>query len=585
MNLKKVALQSLLVVAILTPAVAGTIFELCYRQRIYPNIKIANIDFGGVRADKAANLIESLIFKRLSQNSRIRFVESGKVYSLDLDQASLIYKSQETVRRAFVFGRGDSFFVDWRNKLSLVSRQPNFLLDYEIDKPALDAFLATIAAELEREPVDPSLKVIKLGKNSLGIEVDRGNPGKKLNKEEVRNQIFLNLSSLDFSAINLQLEEQGDFPSDQTIAAVKQRAGILVNRKVILKVAEQIFTISGEEIVGWLNFSGGFSKAAGEESLSKIAKAIEREPQDALFQFENNRAVVFQPALEGIKLKAEESWLLIEKALADLENGLGQDSEIDLVIEITEPKIKTSDVNDLGIKELLGRGDSSFKGSISSRVHNIGVASKRINGLLIAPGETFSFNKTLGDVSQETGYKTAYIIKDGRTTLGDGGGVCQVSTTLFRAVLNAGLPVIERRAHSYRVSYYEQNSKAGFDATVFDPTADLKFKNDTEHHLLIQNYFDPQKYTLIFEIYGTADGREVEISNSRVWDITAPPDDLYIDDPTLKIGMIKQIDFKSWGAKAAFDWKVYRKGELINEETFYSVYKPWQAIFLKGTAP
>jgi vancomycin resistance protein YoaR len=247
--------------------------------------------------------------------------------------------------------------------------------------------------------------------------------------------------------------------------------------------------------------------------------------------------------------------------------------------------IKTEEVNDLGIKELLGRGISYFRGSIASRIHNIQIASSRLNGILIPPGETFSFNQTLGEVSQATGYKEAYIIKEGRTILGDGGGVCQVSTTFFRATLDAGLPIIERAPHAYRVYYYEQNSQVGVDATVWEPSPDLKIKNDTPAHILVQAYVNPSQYRLTFEFYGTSDGRKATISKSRIWDQTPPPPDLYQDDPTLPTGTTKQIDWSAWGAKVAFDWKVERGGEILQERTFYSSYRPWQAVFLRGTGP
>jgi vancomycin resistance protein YoaR len=167
--------------------------------------------------------------------------------------------------------------------------------------------------------------------------------------------------------------------------------------------------------------------------------------------------------------------------------------------------------------------------------------------------------------------------------LGDGGGVCQVSTTLFRAVLNAGLPITERQPHAYRVSYYEQDIGPGFDATVFLPSPDLKFKNNTPSYLLIQTKVDQVNKKLTFDIYGTSDGRKVEISPVRIWDKQPPPPDLYQDDPTLPAGTIKQVEHKSWGAKVAFDYKIVRGEEVLSEKTFYSVYRPWQAVYLRGT--
>ena len=243
----------------------------------------------------------------------------------------------------------------------------------------------------------------------------------------------------------------------------------------------------------------------------------------------------------------------------------------------------TENVNNLGIRELLGEGVSYFRGSAAGRVHNITLASSKLNGLLLGPGETFSFNTALGEVSAATGYQPAYIIKGGRTILGDGGGVCQVSTTFFRAALNAGLPILERQAHAYRVSYYEQESFAGLDATVYSPKPDLKIQNDTPAHILIQARVFPQEFKLVFQLYGTADGRRATITNPRLWDQVAPPPPLYIDDPTLPKDEVRQVESPVWGAKAAFDWKVVRDGQILQERTFYSAYQPWQAVYLKGT--
>jgi vancomycin resistance protein YoaR len=249
------------------------------------------------------------------------------------------------------------------------------------------------------------------------------------------------------------------------------------------------------------------------------------------------------------------------------------------------PEITTDKINNLGINELIGRGSSTYFHSIPSRVHNVVLAASRINGTLVKPGDTFSFNDTLGDVSQFTGYKQAYIISDGKTILGDGGGVCQVSTTLFRSVLNAGLPVVERQAHAYRVGYYEQGSPAGLDATVYGPSPDFKFVNNTPAHVLIQATADPKNYSLVFELYGTSDGRVSVVSKPIVTNVTAPAGDLYQDDPTLPAGTIKQIEYKAWGAKVTFNYVVTKDGEEIFKKIFISNYRPWQAVYLRGTGP
>jgi len=151
-------------------------------------------------------------------------------------------------------------------------------------------------------------------------------------------------------------------------------------------------------------------------------------------------------------------------------------------------------------------------------------------------------------------------------------------------VLAAGLPIVERKAHSYRVIYYEQNYEPGFDATVFSPTTDFRFKNDTGRHLLIQAKADSKNAKLTIDIYGTDDGRKAYVSKAKIFSQSPPPAPLYIDDPTLTTGKINQIDWSAWGAKVAFDYKVTRGEETLFEKTFYSNFKPWQAVYLRGTA-
>jgi vancomycin resistance protein YoaR len=322
-----------------------------------------------------------------------------------------------------------------------------------------------------------------------------------------------------------------------------------------------------------------------DETLNNLAIDIDISPQDALFQFENGKVTLFKLSKPGRRLDQNEMKQLIKSYISALGNQdyiNPQPVTFPLSVKTLLPQISTENSNNLGIKELIGRGTSKFVGSIAGRIHNIDLAASKLNGHLIPPGAIFSFNDTLGDVSAATGFQPAYIIKEGRTVLGDGGGVCQVSTTLFRAALYSGLPIVERHAHAYRVSYYEQDSGPGLDATVFAPTHDLKFKNDTPSHILIQAKTDLPNYTLAFELYGTSDERQAEITKPVILSQTPPPDDLYQDDPTLPKGVVKQVDWKAWGAKVNFDYKVIRNGEIIYQQSFFSNFKPWQAVYLRG---
>lgn len=324
-----------------------------------------------------------------------------------------------------------------------------------------------------------------------------------------------------------------------------------------------------------------YDKNIVQDDLTEFQDVYNRPSKNALFKFENGRVISFQKEEVG-------NMILTDSLLADMDQyirGLKykpQSVIIALRSKPVQPEITLAKSNNFGIEELIGEGVSNYSHSIPGRIHNVVFGAAKFNGVLIPKGKTFSFNDIIGDISASTGYQLAYIIKEGKTVLGDGGGVCQISTTLFRAALNSGLPITERYAHAYRVSYYENGSKPGLDATVFAPSVDLKIENNTPAAILIQTTVDEENMLLYFRLYGKKDGRNAEISTPILWDVAPPPPALYQDDPTLKRGITKQVDFPAWGGKASFNYKVTKANQVMFEKKFVSVYKPWQAIYLVG---
>ncbi len=318
--------------------------------------------------------------------------------------------------------------------------------------------------------------------------------------------------------------------------------------------------------------------------ITDASKEIDEEPIEGIFNFKSGRVLAFKLSKNGRGVDKEKLKQQILSEIQKLGNSnKSNEIEIDIPIIVKEPKISTEKINNYGIKELIASGTSTFAGSIENRAYNINLAATRINGALVEPGETFSFNKTVGDISSLTGYKQAYVISGGKTILGDGGGVCQVSTTLFRAALNAGLPITERNQHAYRVGYYEQDRGPGIDAAIYTPSVDFKFKNDTGKHILIQAIPDMTNYRLTFELYGTNDNREVIISDPVILSTSPAPEAEYIDDPELPKGEIKQIDFAASGASVYFTRIVKKDGEIIQDNKFSSNFRPWKAVYLRGT--
>ncbi|MDO8269909.1 MAG: VanW family protein [Candidatus Levybacteria bacterium] len=308
-------------------------------------------------------------------------------------------------------------------------------------------------------------------------------------------------------------------------------------------------------------------------------------PVDAQFIVENNKVTTFKKSEDGIQLDVTRAQKFMEESLRkSLDKNTAQQFVYEIPAIVLKPEITTEEANSFGIVEEIGSGTSLFQHSIPNRIHNVKVASSKVNGILVKPGEEFSFVKYLGDVSKATGYASAYVIQDGRTVLGDGGGVCQVSTTLYRAILNSGLPVTERHPHSYRVSYYEEDSPPGLDATVFYPSVDLKFVNDTGNYILIQSVVDPIELRLTYTLYGKKDGRQVSITKPVVTGISSAPAPLYQDDPSIPKGTTKQVDWSAPGAISTF-YRIVKdsNGKVMIDEKVVSRYSPWKAVFLVGT--
>ncbi len=333
-----------------------------------------------------------------------------------------------------------------------------------------------------------------------------------------------------------------------------------------------------------LDTSYTFNNERLSEQIEPFEKIAFKEPVNAEFELDNNRVVKFSQSEDGRTLDVDKIKSYVLSRVSEIINSPEAKSyEYVLPTIAMQPEVTTEEVNEYGIVEKIGEGNSHFVGSIPNRIHNIGQAASKIDGILVAPGEEFSFNESVGDISRLTGYKEAYVISGGRTILGDGGGVCQVSTTLFRAMLDAGLPITERHAHSYRVSYYEQQSPIGVDATIYVPTVDLKFKNDTGNHILIVADFNPTAQSLTFSFFGKSDGRVSEVSDSVILSQSPAPEPLYEDDPELPVGVTQQVDYAAPGAHVQFSRTVTRGDEVLIDETFTTRYSPWRAVYKVGT--
>ncbi len=241
--------------------------------------------------------------------------------------------------------------------------------------------------------------------------------------------------------------------------------------------------------------------------LDDLSRTTNKDPENAKLQVEGGKVSVFALSSIGIKLNKEKSLRII----LDYFKNNSSAGEIELAYDEIKPEIATDSIDNLGIKSLVGEGTSNFVGSPKNRIHNIGIGAQKFNGVLIKPGENFSFIKTLGPVDESTGYLPELVIKTDATVPEFGGGMCQVSTTAFRAAIYSGLKITARTPHAYPVRYYNPQ---GLDATVYIPNPDLRFTNNTPGYILIQTKIEGTR--LIFDFFGTDDGRKINIIGPKI---------------------------------------------------------------------
>jgi len=578
------------------------IFNLVFASKIMPGIWVNQTSLAGLTKKDAYLLLSSLATQ--IQQEKIVFFNGEKKWQATLPELGINYDVYQTVEKAYFLGRENLFAPIIFPIQSLVQPtrfEPIYI--WQIEK--FQKWEEELKKELESEVVEGKIEF-----QNGDLKFTEGKEGKKIDRENLKKDIIKRVNTFSTSPISIDLIVKKPTITAKNAPYFLETAKKIINKKITLIFEDRRWNIDKKTLFSFIEFNGdqtlkdtnakensiyerkiktvsneNFTIFLNDEKISSfvnsVSQELDRPPQDAKLTVQNGKIQIFQPALNGLSLDQEKTKkILKEKILAENELNI----DIPLTVTQSPPKIKTEDVNNIGIKEMLGMGSSNFSGSQNERIYNIELATSRINGTLVPPGEIFSFNQTVGEISESTGYKTAYIIERGRTIFGAGGGVCQVSTTLYRAAIFSGLPIVERSPHAYRVSYYEKaGHPPGLDATISIPEKDFKFKNDTPGYIAIVAKIDKKTNTLVFELWGTNDGRKTEVSKPIIKNLIKPPDPIYEEDPTLPKGTIKQADFAAWGADVILTRKVTRGQETLIDERIYSHYKAWQAIFKIGT--
>jgi len=562
--------------------------------KVLPGVTVIGIEIGGLNRAEATSLLEARI--TYPNDGLVVLEDQGTVWTFTPQELGLYLDYAATVDQAYKEGRtgwpwqriSDRFRI-WRDGQD---NTPILILDERTTKQRFNQ----IADQINRPALEANLRL-----DGVEIIAVPGQIGRMLDVDATIMTLKDPLSNLFNASIPLIVKEYQPAIIDASSQAETVRS--ILSQSLILRVSN-----ASDEKLGPWEFSPDIlasmlviERVSGNEGenfqikldenklfniIYPLKPSLTKLPRNARFIFndDSRQLEVIRQAVIGRELMVEES---IQHINEQLQAG---NHEINLVFNYTNPAATDNmTASDLGITELVSSETSFFYGSDSGRIQNIVTAASQFHGILIAPGETFSMVENIGDISLDSGYAEAWIIYGDRTIKGIGGGVCQVSTTLFRTAFFGGFPIVERWPHSYRVYYYEliqsgavNKNLAGLDATVYAPVVDFKFTNDTPYWLLMETYVNVDGRSLTWKFYSTDDARQVDWTTTGLTNIKQPPWPVYEENEDLNKGKIKQVDWAVEGAEVIVTRTVTRDGQVFINDTFKTTYQPWAAVCQYG---
>ncbi len=569
-------------------------YDLYHAGRIYPGVSVAGTNLSGLTPEEAALRINQAIPYPVT--GRIVLQEGQKVWTATPAELGLYLDPQASALLAFGHGRQGGLsrrlreqFQSWHTGQDL----PPLMV---FDQRAAYAYLNRIAIEIDRPTIEASLSV-----QGIDVVVLPGQVGRSVDIPATLQPLETALRTLTDALLPVVVQESPPVILDASAQAEIARK--ILSQPLTLQVPDaqpgdpgpwqfdqqtlaSMLVIERVENPEGAQYQVALNAANLRSFLESTAPGFTRYPANARFIFndDTHQLEVIQSAVTGRSLNIDATIQAVNEKVTAGEHT------VSLVFDYADPQVgNEATAAELGITQPVSVQTSYFYGSSAARIQNIQTAASRFHGVLVAPGATFSMAEVMGDVSLDSGYAEALIIFGNRTIQGVGGGVCQVSTTLFRTVFFGAYPVVERYSHAYRVSYYELTRSgsvnpdlAGLDATVFVPVVDFKFTNDTPNWLLMETYVNPQARSLTWKFYSTSDGRTMEWDTTGLRNIVDAPEPLYQENPDLDQGEIRQVDWEAAGADVTVYRTIHRDGQVYLQDQFSTHYQPWQAVYEYG---
>lgn len=557
--------------------------EWSNQGRIYPNVYVAGVNLGGLTPEDAEVALR-LRYQDF-QDHPLTLVYEDWVWRPSGSELGLVVDWTQAVSDAMAVGRSGAGLQVWQQRWQCWTSRHDLLLPIYLDDKTLRAYLAGLGRKINVDPLDAALVV-----RDQQVTIQLGHAGRTL--EVIPSALVIReaLGRLSRGPLSLVVQTIPPEVSEHDIQAAKAIAEKMVSAPLTLRALEHTWTLTPAQIAAMLKVErrqeagrNTLAVVLDQEALRAYAQKIAGEariyPRNAHFRFVDGQLQITDEGAPGWEVP-------VEAVIGQINEAVLSTTRRDIQLEVQQvlPQIRRETIAQMGIREEVGVGESHFVGSRPYRLHNIAVAAAILDGTLIPPGGTFSFIQAIGNIDEGDGFVPGYSIIGGRTVLNVGGGVCQVSTTVFRAAFFAGLPITERHAHAFRVAYYEQGSVLGLDATIYTGTGtDLKFVNDTAGYLLMQIEVYTETGEMYVYLYGTKPNREVIMEGPYLSNWTpAPTEPVYVYNPALPQGYIRQTDWAHDGVDATIYRRILVNGQEVARDTFYSHYQAWPNVFEVG---
>ena len=559
------------------------LFQLTYTDRITPGVWVGGIDVSGMTHDEAVTALSGRF--TYGETAAITLYDNSAVWEMTAGELGVAFDVEATVNQALAAGKATNPVTNLVDQLLIWFNGESVAPIIRYDQNIALANLESMAGSINREAQDATLTF-----NGSAVATTPGQSGRTVDVAATLAQLDNAIMSLSTSAsIPLVIHEtppqvwNADEAVNQINAALSSPLELFADAPDGQRLGpwtatvDQIASLLSVELVD-NRYQASVDIGAFELFLNELAPGLLALPRDGRFHFNDNtgQLEIIQPAVNGRTLNVAETLARLEQAIFRYDNR-----SVPMAFDYTLPRYHNGvTAAELGITQMVAEATTVYTGSTANRRHNIAHGASLFDGVIIGPGEEFSFNYLLGELSEETGFVESKVIVGERTVDGIGGGICQVSTTAFRAAFTGGFPIIERNQHAYRVGFYELNAPPGLDAAIWTPDRDMRFQNDTPYHLLVETSFYPANNSLQFRFYSTNPGRSVEIQQPIIKNHVPALEAAYEANNDLSPGQVLQVD---WAAEGA-DVTVYRtirdaNGNELTSDYIYTHYLPWRAVY------